>query len=42
MASFPQVSKTLDSKGVSDIMNQLGRQPQGRLRPIKSDQENRK
>lgn len=41
MASFPQVSKTLTSKGVSEIMNQLGGGPNTRLRPIKSDQDNR-
>jgi hypothetical protein len=42
MASLPQISKTLNSQGVADVLNHLGRNPGGRLRPIKSEQENRR
>lgn len=41
MSSFPQVSKTLNSRGVAEIMNQVNRPPSNRLRPIKSNQEDR-
>ena len=40
MASFPQVSRTLNSKGVAGILNHL-RNPNTKLRPIRSEHDNR-
>ena len=34
MASRPQVSKTLNSRAITDIMNHLNRPPSNRLRPL--------
>lgn len=42
MASLPQISKTLNSRGVADALNHISRAPNNRLRPIKSEQENRR
>ena len=34
MASFPQISKTLNSKGVAGILNHIDRPPSNRLKPL--------
>jgi tetrahydromethanopterin S-methyltransferase subunit G len=41
MASFPQISKTMNSRGVSEVLNHLGRNPSGRLKPLRPDLEDR-